>query len=535
LAVGAFLLSAARINQGLLDSTLPAGPGLTLDESFNVAQGIYLSEAFAQHGPFLFSPSQAKNVFGDEEYLPDHPPLGRFLLGFTHQMFAWVIPGSERSLMNIPAARLGSCFAFAFTVLLLTEFTRRRYGLSTAVVAALMLMLMPRVIGHARLAALESGTTLTWMAAMIPLLTWWTADKPPSITQCVLSGFFWGLLMLTKIQGILLPPLILAWAIRQYRWKAIGPLTIWSVVGGAIFFFGWPWLWLDPVGHTMSYFVKASERLTLYVWYLGQRYADRLVPWHFPVVMTFATVPVVVWLGVGCRILKRRLDRAEQLLLSSVVWPLVVFAIPGTPVYDATRLFLVIMPAIALLAARGVVLFCGSKAVYGMPIDACRPLVRRTVGACLIIAALWAAPRTLNPFALCDYSLLVGGPRGAQAIGLESSYWADGLNGDFWNRVSEDSVILVAPVCHQFQLSDLEQLVPVIRQRNIRLQSFKYDAEAQRGLILTIHRLADLPPAFRHVPPGAEVIAEVRSHGVVLARLIDTTEVTWPDIPDRPE
>ncbi|MEO2017382.1 MAG: hypothetical protein ABGZ53_23760, partial [Fuerstiella sp.] len=148
-AITAFFLAAGRINHGLVDSPLPAGPGLTLDESFNIGQGIYVLEAFLHHGPLLFTAATAEDVFGDPAYLPDFPPLGRVTLGAAHQLTSWAIPGAEQSTFNVPAARLGACFALAITVLLLMEFVRRRYDLTTAVAAAILLLLMPRVMGHA--------------------------------------------------------------------------------------------------------------------------------------------------------------------------------------------------------------------------------------------------------------------------------------------------------------------------------------------------------------------------------------------------
>ena len=124
-ALVAFLLAAMMINHGLVDSDLPVGPGLTLDESFNIDQGVYLVDALGQHGPLLFTPSVARDVFGSDRYLPDHPPLGRVLLGMSHQLTSWLIPGSESTAYNVPAARLGSCLAFAITTLLIAEFARR--------------------------------------------------------------------------------------------------------------------------------------------------------------------------------------------------------------------------------------------------------------------------------------------------------------------------------------------------------------------------------------------------------------------------
>ena len=480
-AVIAFFLAAARINHGLVDSSLPSGPGLTLDESFNIGQGIYVLEAFLHHGPLLFTASTAEDVFGDPAYLPDFPPLGRIILGAAHQTTSWAIPGAEQSTFNVPAARLGSCIALAVTVLLLMEFVRRRYDLATAVAAAVLLLLMPRVVGHARLATQEMATTLAWLATLVPLMAWWTKDTPPTNRQSLISGLLWGLLMLTKVQGLLLPPLVIVWAIWFFRWSAIKPLALWGVTGLVVFYAGWPWLWLDPLGHTLLYVSKTADRPTLYVWYLGQRFADKAVPWHYPFVMTLATLPVSVALFALWRIGARQFTRVECLAAASVLWPLIVFALPGTPVYDGVRLFVVIMPLVAFIAARGLVsvlrLVSGRIRVLNRPDSATVPRWKTNVARCFCVVAVITTVRQFavhEPFCLAEYSLTALGTQGAvEVLGLEASYWSDGLNTEFWKQVPENSTIYVAPVYHQFQLDDIQQLVPVVRKRNITLLPFE--------------------------------------------------------------
>ncbi len=523
LAMGAFILAACRINHGLVDSPLPSGPGLTPDESFNIVQGYYLFDAFCEHGPLLFTPAGAREVFGADGYLPDHPPLGRFMLGLAHELTSWLVDGDIPVAFNVPAARLGSCFAFAMTVLLLTEFTRRRYGLPTAIAAAVALMIMPRVVGHARLASLETMTSLAWLATFVPLWAWWTSTKPPTNKQCLIGGALLGVLLITKIQGVLVPPLVVAWAIWKFRQHAIRPLAVWGLTGLLVCFVGWPWLWLDPLGHLGTYLGKASVqtnehvRPTLYVWYLNYRYTDKLAPWHYPFLITIVTVPLVVLMGFVARLIHRRLDNVEQFVLASALWPLIVFALPGTPVYDGSRLFLVIMQAVAVFSARGAVFVLSSQ----------KRFARVTAWIVVLGLSVWSFSKCLSPFSLETYSLATMNGAGAQKIGMDSSYWVSGLNGDFWKQVPEGSTVYVAPVSHQFQLNDLQQLVPIVSARQIRLKPFLYDPEKQRGLILLNHRLADLPPLLREVPEGADVIAEVKSEGVVIARLIDTTKHTW--------
>ncbi|MCA9084512.1 MAG: glycosyltransferase family 39 protein, partial [Planctomycetaceae bacterium] len=536
----AFAVSARCVNHGLVSSSVRSGPGLTLDESFNVGQGIYLFESALDHGPLMFTPSGAEQVFGRKGYLPDHPPLGRLLLGAAHQTFATWFDGNLDAPFCIPAARLGSSLAFALTCGLLTAFAAGHYGIPVGFCAGCLLMQMPRMLGHSRIASLETATGLFWLLTSLGFLQWWTGPHRPSGRQSFVSGIAWGLLLLTKVQGILIPPLITGWAFYQFGWRAVRPLSILAATGLAVFLFGWPWLWLDPAENLMTYLGRAADRPTLYVWYFGQRYADKLVPWHYPFVLLFATTPLFVILPTAFRCLRGRLDAVERLCLTLLIWPLIVFALPGTPVYDGVRLFLVVLPLLALLAGRGLVMiFCPLSASDSAEETAsgsnrCSALIRLSVVLLLVFSAvLEAAP--FSPYLLDRYSVVAGLNSGAvNRLGLEACYWADALNGDFWNQVPEASVVYVAPVSHQFQLQDLESLVPVIRDRKIRLAPFEYDPQAQRGLTLLIHRLADLRPALRHVPQGATVLAEVISDGVVLARLIDTTNATWPEIPDWP-
>ncbi len=521
----AFVLSAMLVDHGTVGAKL-RGPGLTIDESFNIQQGVYLVDAFAQHGPLVFSPSGAHEVFGARDYLPDHPPLGRVILGVAHYLTSWCISGSESTAYNVPAARLGSCFAFAMTVLLLTEFCIRRFGWAAAICVPILMISTPSLLGHARLAALESATNLAWVAAMLSLLAWWTDAHPPSTLRACLSGVFWGLLLLTKVQGILLPPIVFLWAVWRFRWQCVRPLACWSVCGAVLFVSAWPWLWLDPIHNIPQYLGRASVRPTLYCWYFGERFADKQVPWHYPFVLTLFTLPVAVILCLIARIKRKLPDAIDQLLLLSIAFPLFVFALPGTPVYDGNRLFLIVMPMIVIVAARA---FSPFVAVTTSEIPVA-PSTQRSITRWKIAVLVFLAVQTfglsvVSPYAISMYGPLAGGNNGAERLGMESSYWSDGLNGSFWKQVPENSTVYVAPVSHQYQLQDIMSLVPIVQQRNIRLVAYEYDPDKQKGLLLLIHRLADLRPELQTVPEGATIVAEVHLDAVVLARLIDTSNV----------
>ena len=533
LAIGllAFLLAASRINHGITNSILPAGPGLTPDESFNVQQGVYLAEAFFRHGPLLLHPDVADEVFDDRVYLPDHPPLGRFFIGLTHELTRGFISGTANCPFNILAARLASCAAFALTVVLVYRFCRIRFDLVTAITAAALLMSMPRVVGHARLAALESTTGLMWWIATVALAAATTDSERPGIRKSAFAGCAWGLLLLTKVQAILFPPVVVIFLVARFRRNAIVPLIVFFSTGLLVGFLGWPWIWQDPWHHTLQYLGHAADRQTLHVWYLGHRWLDKTAPWHYPLVMLWATTPLLASFGVAARAFQRRFTTAEGLLILTAIFPLIVFALPGVPVYDGVRLFLVAAPATAVLSARGLTLLWQSLSNNKARRHGPWQVLKYGGLALAAVLFLTDAAATLSPYAISRYTAGVGRGPGAERLQLESSYWADGLNADFWKQIPEGSEVFVAPVSHQFQLTDLENLVPVIQERSIRLSPFEYDSREQRGFLLLIHRLADLRPSLQSPPSGSEVLVTVESDGRVLAQLVDTTHATWVERP----
>src|SRR4051794_14321668 len=64
---------------------------------------------------------------------------------------------------------------------------------------------------------------------------------------------------------------------------------------GVLFFLClWPYLWVDPVGHWVEYLGRTTHRSTINVWYFGHKYADKLVPWHYPFVIFFISVPLLL-------------------------------------------------------------------------------------------------------------------------------------------------------------------------------------------------------------------------------------------------
>ncbi len=489
------------------------GPGITLDESFNVQMGVYQWRALRDGGNFLLLlPDSVEDVFGPKSnYNPDHPPLGRVWLGFWHDLVEWLFPPGDHPLNEhgirfvTDCARVGSATAFALTVFLIGLFATKWYGRAAGIVAAVSLVLMPRVFAHAHLASLETFMNLTYSAAILAVAHWWRVESDKRQLRWViptLTGVLFGLALLTKMQAILIPPAVGVWALWHWRTRAIKPLAIFGLVGLIVFFVGWPWLWLDPLHNFREYFARTTSRAVLNCYYLGQVWADKDVPWHYPFVMFAVTVPVGLHVLGLCGVFgggRAWQQPREQLLLAATLFPLVLFAVPGVAVYDGERLFLVSFPIWAVLIGRGADV---ALSRLRQKTDSGRWRLVATQRASGITMSLFLAAQSIgvivmHPCQLSYYNLMVGGLYGADRLGFERTYWGDSITRSLLTVMTPQDGkrnVVVMPVLHQFQLDELVQQSPVLRGMEIQLlPDSPPNQEIADGWLYFV-RKADLPP-----------------------------------------
>jgi 4-amino-4-deoxy-L-arabinose transferase-like glycosyltransferase len=488
--------------------------------------GVYLVEGFRTYGLASFDPRSQLELFG-ENYNPDHPPLGRLWLGLHHHVTQWLCPveGVEGPFVTA-SARTGSAVAFALTVLLCGLFIRKYHGALAGTAASLSLALMPRLFGHAHLAALETVTNLFWMLSLLAVANWWPArlaensEAVPSNRCAAATGLLLGLALLTKIQAILIPPIVITWAFFLWRSRAVRPLLIWLLSGAVVFIAGWPWLWLDLPGHLIQYLARTTDRAVLTCYYFGQRFADREVPWHYPLLVFLGTVSVathlLATLGLSDQFRNRGRAAGDLLLTGAVIGSFVLFALPGVAVYDGERLFLTAFPAWAMLAGTGTSRLRHWLQARGMSVRARQILIGGVL--LLPLPALWMP----GPVWLSAWSETVGFLPGAAKLGLELSYWGDSftrpLLQDLVNRAEPGATVEVAPVLHQFQLEEMTRQLPLLRQAGLKLVPFSSHQPAGHWLLI-FERRASVPEESQLRDLGWQPVAELSRQGVVLARL----------------
>ncbi len=456
-------------------------------------------------------------------------PAERARLARAERRGAPPLSRSWKWLDDLTALRLPAMITAGLLVAFLYLFGTVAFGRLTGLLAALAYVCLPRVFYHSHLAGLDVPITAalfitvygyyrslwSWPWVLATGLLWGLA----LLTK--FNAFFLPLLLLVHYGwatrrdfrhpllaavglGSLLPLILLAlaalvshggagatgWGIvaggslaglylartgsLSRPWRALrltAPAVFFSmlVLGGAVLYLQWPWLWHDTVSHFTGYLRYHLDHTFYNTEYLGRNYNLPPFPVSYPFVLTLATFPLAFLvaavgglglalsaplrrvLGLARRAPLRRwwrgeplwppppdedrdrpdrgwwqplhgLDRSPAFLvgLNALFW-IGLIALPSTPIFGGSRLWMPSWPFMALLAGW---------AAQGL----WRQVTRRWPGAAAqwgtaaaLLAALTvpAALQTVHAgdVAPCWYSPIVGGPAGAADLGLKRQYW----------------------------------------------------------------------------------------------------------------
>lgn len=537
----AFLCVAVRLDSSREVSWTADGPGLTFDENLNTISGVYVTESIITAGLAALDPRTINEIFNAPSYHPDYPPLGRVPLSLTNALCARFGGLGDHQFYMITYARLGSAICYGLTIWLIAGFTARHAGTAAGAIAGISLLLTPRVFGHAHLACVETPMNLAYAGCVCGWIQLLGKDSPPAARPAILSGILLGLALLTKIQAIFLPPVVTLWLLWNWRRQGIVPLLIIAVTSGLVFLIGWPWLWNDPVGRFFKYFSQSVDRPTLYCYYLGERFADQSVPWHYPFVQFLMTTPLP-WLVLGgwgmWSTLRRSAGnsdskvtasattslspggltfRQNQLLLGAFFLPLIAFALPRTPVYDGERLFLVVWPIFAVWTGIG-----GARLWTWLELRTALPV--RGVLACLVLLGPLVNLYSMSPVWLSAYGLQSGGLWGANQVGMERNYWGDAASSEFLKEacqeIPEGSVVGIAPVVHPAFPQFLKSDSWLVHRPDIVLVPFDERQPDAPRYVIHIKREADTWKSLESPPEGTRTLAQMVRQGVVLAEAL---------------
>lgn len=404
--------------------------GLTLtDQGITWDEPVYFGSSQLQVGwvrMFLTEgPAAALDrdtVFGmwdwDHGHNP-HPPVYKNAMALTW----WATRGV---LGELAAYRLAPALLFAGLIALAFRWAAAAWGGIGGLGAALSILLMPQLFGHAHLGATETPLMAFWMATSAA--GWWAIESRRRLGW-ILAGVAYGLAAGTKFTGLLAIVPLAIWGLWRDPRVTVRWVPVVVLIGAAVCFALNPMLWVDPIFFSKQWVGESLNRANVPIatYYLGRVYRFSL-PWHHVFVMTAAVTPIgiLALAGAGAITGLRRDDPLVGLCALTVGFVWLTMLMPRAPHHDGVRMFISLFPFLGLLAG------------YGLA-QAWRAVRGRARGAILALAFVPPAVQLawIHPYELAYYSEAVGGVRGAHRLGFETTYWMDTFTGpvlDWMNR-----------------------------------------------------------------------------------------------------
>ena len=340
------------------------------------------------------------------------------------------------------ASRLPMALLFGLTVGLLYLLGTKEYGRIGGFAAAIFYVLMPRVFGHAHIAASETALTF-----FVVLTVWCYLIGNRFWPFALFTGIALGMAIDSKITALMLPlPLILWGQIYRRRYYAsnvfamvfIAPLIVVAL---------WPWLWHDGIKRFFAYLMFYLDHQSTAVYYMGRTWGythNAGAPFYYAPHMAALSLPVWVlfFLAVGIlRAIFSTISRPVTVLfvLVAAAW-LGISMLPGAPRYDGVRLFFPCFAFVSLVAAGGFsMIFVG---VHGWRRRRDSTSASRETGYIAAIALFIVLVYGIvdlfftHPNELNYYNWLVGKSAGAYEQGYETSYWGEAVNSDVTTYLS---------------------------------------------------------------------------------------------------
>lgn len=429
--------------------TTSYGLGMSRDESFYIDAATSYGRWYQQ---FWEDPSAALEPDVLERgwrYNYEHPALIKTMFALS-----W-LADEAWDLYPLPtlAFRFPGMLLSGLLLWLIYIFGARLFGRPAGAFAALAFALLPRPFYHAHLDCFDVPITL--MVTLVAYCYW------RSLTErrwAIWTGVAFGLALATKHNSWALPGIFLIhflWTVaveRRARAGGAPPRVAYApwwllsmvVIGPLVFVGTWPYLWdqtLERIGRYVSFHLRHDYYNIVY---FGHTYFEPPFPVSVPFVLTLFTVPLTTlalfFFGLGPRlraVLPRRwaerawprgavtADRActDVLLLGLLLAPMVMIALPSSPIFGGTKHWMPSYPILVIYAGLGFARLV--EHVRGWLGDR---VPRARYAAPAVVAGLLLAPSVLetehsHPFGLSHYTLAAGGVPGAADHGMNRQFW----------------------------------------------------------------------------------------------------------------
>lgn len=332
----------------------------------------------------------------------------------------------------LPRARMGPMLVFSLTAGALWGFVARRWGCWPAALSAGAWVFQPNLFANGHYATLDAILSSLWVLAIIAFDE---AVRPEESSTSRLPRWAWvvafgliaGWAADTKLTAWFLPLPFLAWAALERDRRA----WLTSLIGGLIalatlYAFNPSW-WGMPIEGVRRFLVSNLTRgrtIPIPVLFLGRVVQTPVesLPWYNTLVWTAFVTPVgflaFAVAGVLRSLRRFRGEPVGLLLVGHWAFLLALRALPHTPGHDGVRQFLPAFGVLAMVAGPGAAWVLERFGRWG------KVAVAAALGEGILSVAL------MMPVPLSYFSPIVGGLPGAAALGMEPTYFWDGLTDE---------------------------------------------------------------------------------------------------------
>lgn len=405
------------------------------------------------------------------------------------------------------------------TIWLVFWFGRALAGSAVGFLAQLNLALMPRFIGDSQNNLKDMPLVFFFTAA---LFLFFLAYRHRRISLYLAAGVLTGLTYCIKINAVFIPALFLSWVVLFERPGKSGYMAILrgipvaALSALAVIPLVWPYYRYDFIGR----FIETYKTFSRHEWnervlYLGEVTLGQELAWHFPFVMLAVTLPLflLIAFGIGLFGPSKRTDTFTRSRISAVallaLWillPTCAQAFSSAPMYDGIRHYLIVLPAIAILAAFGIqrILYCSR--LYP---------AAGTAAVALAYSSLLFWNYKLHPYQIVFFNSLVGGEKRAAKL-FDFDYWgASYKEGAAWleRNAKPGHFIWVPYGGYHFPL-DFQRFTPVDTIEDLP----DYKIALQRALTITYDASED----YRY--PKRAPVYSVQANGADLLRIFKFEE-----------
>lgn len=306
----------------------------------------------------------------------------------------------------------------------------RLFGLPVALVGGVLIALDPFYLSDSRVNRAEAVIT-GLMTLSILMLLFYQRDRRNIFL--IGSGVFAGLACLTKIQGLILAPivgLLILWIyradLRQHYQRVVLPGLLWGVVVCLTWTLVWPAMWVVPgevFREAFDYATHMAASDGAYIFFMGHTYAkaDPGVMFY-PVVFLMRTTPLVL-LGLVVYLFAAARKSAPQgsgLLLLYIVAYTALMTFGN---HKQDRYLLPIFLAVNLLAGIGLVAAWGwlTQRIPRLTAPDARAVA---FGGLVAVMLITIAPH--HPYYYSYFNPLLGG--GQTAVHWLRVGWGEGMD-----------------------------------------------------------------------------------------------------------